>query len=140
MGVLLAVLFTRLSPKVEAVPSDGQPTHTRLGLHRSGRVVLKLSTLFGLDAFAGGFVVQSLVAYWFHVRFGVEPAALGGIFFGANILAGISALAAALVAERVGLVNTMPITFLPSHVLFLLVPLIPNRPSATYIPIARFAI
>jgi len=140
MGMLLAALFTQLSPEVEAVHSDGQPTRTRLGLHRSGSVVLKLSTLFGLDAFAGGFVVQSLVAYWFHVRFGVEPAALGGIFFGANILAGISALAAASVAARIGLVNTMVFTHLPSNILLMLVPLMPNLSLAIVVLFARFAI
>jgi MFS family permease len=113
IGALLALLFTRLSPLVEAVYSDISKTRSLLGLHRSRRVVLKLSTLFGLDAFAGGFVVQSLVAYWFHVRFGIEPAALGGIFFGANILAGISALASAWVAARIGLVNTMVFTHSP---------------------------
>ncbi len=102
--------------------------------------MLKLSTLFGLDAFAGGFVVQSLIAYWFHIRFGVQPAALGGIFFGANILAGISALAAAWVAARIGLVNTMVFTHLPSNVLLMLVPLMPNLPSAIVLLFARFAI
>jgi predicted MFS family arabinose efflux permease len=102
--------------------------------------VLKLSTLFGLDAFAGGFVVQSLVAYWFHVRFGVEPAALGAIFFGANIFAGISALAAAWVAARIGLVNTMVFTHLPSNVLLMLVPLMPNLPLAIAVLFARFSI
>jgi MFS family permease len=140
MGVLLAVLFTQLSHAVEAIHSDGPPTPTRFGLHRSRRIVLKLSTLFGLDAFAGGFVVQSLVAYWFHVRFGVEPAALGGIFFGANILAGISALAAAWVAARIGLVNTMVFTHLPSNLLLMLVPLMPNLSSAIAVLFARFAI
>ena len=140
MGVLLGALFTQLSPEVEAVHSDGPQTPTRLGLHRSRSVVLKLSTLFGLDAFAGGFVVQSLVAYWFHVRFGVEPAALGGIFFGANILAGISALAAAWVAARIGLVNTMVFTHLPSNVLLMLVPLMPNLSSAIAVLFARFSI
>ena len=59
-----------------------------LGLGASRHVVFKLSGLFALDAFAGGFVGQSLVAYWFHLRFGVEPAVLGSIFFGANVLAG----------------------------------------------------
>jgi len=93
-----------------------------------------------LDAFAGGFVVQSLVAYWFHVRFGVEPAALGGIFFGANILAGISVLAAGWVAARIGLVNTMVFTHLPSNVLLMLVPLMPNLPSAIVVLFARFSI
>ena len=140
IGVLLAVLFTHLSPKVEAVHSDGPPTPTRFGLHRSRGIVLRLSTLFCLDAFAGGFVVQSLVAYWFHVRFGVEPAALGGIFFGANILAGISALAAVWVAARIGLVNTMVFTHLPSNILLILVPLMPNLPLAIVVLFARFAI
>jgi MFS family permease len=140
MGVLLGALFTKLSPDVEAVHSDGLPIPTRLGLHRSRSIVLKLSTLFGLDAFAGGFVVQSLVAYWFHVRFGVEPAALGGIFFGANILAGISALAAAWVAARIGLVNTMAFTHLPSNLLLMLVPLMPNLPLAIFVLFVRFSI
>ena len=140
MGVLLAALFAQLSPEIEAVHSDDRQTPTRLGLHRSRSVVLKLSTLFGLDAFAGGFVVQSLVAYWFHVRFGVEPATLGGIFFGANILAGISALAAAWVAERIGLVNTMVFTHLPSNILLMLVPLMPNLSLAIVVLFARFAI
>src|SRR6202022_4708130 len=115
-------------------------TPTRFGLHRSRGIVLKLSTLFGLDAFAGGFVVQSLVAYWCHVRFGGEPAALGGIFFGANVLAGISALAAAWVAARIGLVNTMVFTHLPSNVLLMLVPLMPNLSSAIAVLLARFSI
>src|SRR5258707_6130402 len=140
MGVILAVVFTQLSPQVEAVHADGPQTQTRFGLHRSRRIVLKLSTLFGLDAFAGGFVVQSLVAYWFHVRFGVEPAALGAIFFGANIFAGISALAAAWVAARIGLVNTMVFTHLPSNVLLMLVPLMPNLPLAIAVLFARFSI
>jgi predicted MFS family arabinose efflux permease len=140
MGVLLAVLFTRLSPSTEAVYSDGPKPRSRFGLHRSGSVVLKLSALFGLDAFAGGFVVQGLVAYWFHIRFGVEPAALGGIFFGANILAGISALAAAWVAARIGLVNTMVFTHLPSNLLLMLVPLMPNLPLAIIVLFVRFSI
>jgi MFS family permease len=140
MGVILAVVFKQLSPQVEAVHADDPPIKTRFGLHRSRRIVLKLSTLFGLDAFAGGLVVQSLVAFWFHVRFGVEPAALGVIFFGANILAGISALAAAWVAARIGLVNTMVFTHLPSNVLLMLVPLMPNLPSAIVVLFARFSI
>jgi len=140
IGVLLALLFTRLSASVEAAHSDTAQTRTRLGLHRSRGIVLKLSTLFGLDAFAGGFVVQSIVAYWFHVRFGVEPAALGGIFFGANVLAGISALGAAWVAARIGLVNTMVFTHLPSNILLVLVPLMPNLPLAIIVLFARFSI
>jgi predicted MFS family arabinose efflux permease len=99
-----------------------------------------LSALFAVDAFAGGFVVQSLVAYWFHVRFGVEPAVLGSIFFGANILAGLSALMAARVAARIGLINTMVFTHIPSNILLMLVPLMPNLPLAIAALLARFSI
>jgi MFS family permease len=140
IGVLLALLFTRLSPVVEAVPSAGPPLRTRLGLHRSQGVVLKLSALFGLDAFAGGFVVQAIVAYWFHVRFGVEPATLGAIFFGANLLAGLSALAAAGIAARLGLIHTMVFTHLPSNLLLALVPLMPTLPLAVLTLLARFSL
>jgi predicted MFS family arabinose efflux permease len=93
-----------------------------------------------LDAFAGGFVLQSILAYWFHVRFGVNPTTLGGIFFAANILAGISALAAGWVAARIGLVNTMVFTHLPSNMLLLLVPLMPNLPLAAGLLLLRFSI
>jgi MFS family permease len=140
MGGLLAVLFIRLSPAVETVRSNAPQPKSFFGLHRSRGVILKLSALFGLDAFAGGFVVQSLVAYWFHIRFGVEPAILGGIFFGANILAGLSALGAAWVAARIGLVNTMVFTHLPSNLLLMLVPLMPNLPLAIIVLLVRFSI
>ena len=102
--------------------------------------MLKLSALFSLDAFAGGFVVQSLMAYWFHKRFGVQPALLGSIFFAANILAGVSALSAARVARRIGLVNTMVFTHLPSNVLLMLVPLMPSLPLAIAVLLLRFTI
>ena len=111
-----------------------------LGLHRSRRVVLELSALFSVDAFAGGFVVQSFVAWWFHRRFGASPATLGAIFFGANVLAGISALSAASIARRIGLVNTMVATHLPSNLLLALVPLMPTLPLAIGVLLLRFSI
>ena len=140
MGVVLALMFVRLSNGIEASKTDAPIRQTRLGLHRSRGVVLKLSALFGLDAFAGGFVMQSIVAYWFHIRFGVDPAILGGILFGANLLAGVSALAAAWVARKIGLVNTMVFTHLPSNVLLILVPLMPNLPLAIAVLLLRFRI
>jgi MFS family permease len=139
LGLALAALFSRLSPAIEA-RATARVAPTGLGLHRSRNIVLKLSALFAVDAFAGGFVVQSLVAYWFHVRFGVEPAVLGSIFFGANIFAGLSALLAARVAARIGLINTMVFTHIPSNVLLMLVPLMPNLPLAIAVLLARFSI
>ncbi|MCX5908295.1 MAG: MFS transporter, partial [Deltaproteobacteria bacterium] len=79
-------------------------------------------------------------AYWFHVRFQVQPALLGSIFFGANILAGISALTAAKVAARIGLIRTMVFTHIPSNILLILVPLMPNLPLAIAVLLARFSI
>jgi MFS family permease len=92
LGLVLLAIFSRLSPRIEAAPAadrvaEPRPAH-RLGLGRSHGIVLRLSALFSLDAFGGGFVIQSMTAYWFHVRFGVSPSQLGGIFFGANLLAG----------------------------------------------------
>jgi MFS family permease len=93
-----------------------------------------------MDAFAGGFVLQSIVAYWFHLRFGVQPALLGSIFFGANILAGVSALTAAWVSSKIGLIRTMVFTHIPSNILLILVPLMPNLPLAITVLLLRFSI
>ncbi len=138
MGLLLAVFFAGVSMDVEAPPSA--PMAGRLGLHASKGVVLRLSALFSLDAFAGGFVIQSLVAYWFHQRFGVEPGMLGSIFFVANLLAGLSALYAVRLARRIGLIRTMVVTHIPSNVLLILVPLMPNLPLAIGVLLLRFSI
>jgi MFS family permease len=150
LGLVLAALFSRLSPAVEADPGDaagrdrsGAPApavRSRLGLGRSRPIVLRLSALFGLDAFAGGFVVQSFVAWWFHERFGAPVELLGAIFFGANVLAGVSALSAGWLAARFGLVNTMVFTHLPSNLLLLLVPFMPTLPLAIAVLLARFSI
>ena len=140
IGLLLALLFMRLTDAVEANVSPTPHPSTRLGLHRSRRVVLKLSGLFALDAFAGGLILSSIVAYWFTVRYGVGEATLGAIFFGANILAGISALLAARLAARFGLINTMVFTHIPSNILLILVPLMPSLPLAILVLLLRFSI
>jgi MFS family permease len=145
MGLTIGLLFAQLSPAVEVprVPNPpGVDSWFRgfLGLRRSRGIVLKLSALFSMDAFAGGFVLQSIMAYWFHVRFGVQPALLGSIFFGANILAGVSALAAAWVASKIGLIRTMVFTHIPSNMLLILVPLMPNLTLAIMVLLLRFSI
>ena len=140
VGVLLAGLFAMLSPAIEAPIRADASIATRLGLHRSQGVVARLAALFALDAFAGGFVIQSIVSYWFATRFGLSIGALGALFFAANILAGISALLAAPLAARFGLINTMVFTHLPSNVLLILVPLMPTAPLAVAVLLARFSI
>ena len=137
-GLLLAGLFLGLSPAAEAPLASSRAG--RLGLHGSQQVVLRLSALFSLDAFAGGFVVQSLVAYWFHQRYGVAPGVLGSIFFAANVLAGLSALYAVRLARRIGLLRTMVFTHVPSNLLLILVPLMPSLPLAVAMLLLRFSI
>jgi MFS family permease len=142
VGLLITVVFTRLSSAAEAHQDAGSSIAAKnfLGIGASRAVVLRLSGLFALDAFGGGFVVQSFAAYWFYLRFGVNPATLGGIFFGANIFGGISALAASRLASRFGLVKTMVFTHLPSNILLILVPLMPNLTLAILVLLLRFSI
>lgn len=139
LGGVLVLLFLRLSAQVEVqlVPDTLQ---RRFGLHRSRGVVARLSALFAVDAFAGGFVVQSLLAYWFYLRFGTSEAVLGTVFFFANLLAGMSALLASRLAARFGLINTMVFTHLPSNVLLCLVPFMPTLPWALAVLLVRFTI
>jgi len=139
LGIVLALSFLRLSPRIEPEPGELR-TKSLLRVDRSRGVVLRLSALFALDSFAGGFVVQSIVAYWFHTRFGLSPAVIGAIFFGANLLAGISALAAARIAARIGLLKTMVFTHLPSNVLLILVPFMPTVELAIAVLLLRFSI
>ena len=145
LGALLALLFLRLTAAAEVhqpqeKPVVGRKLETFFGVRHSRQIVLKLSGLFALDSFAGGFVVQSFVAYWFYLRFGVNPATLGAIFFWANLFAGISALLASRLASRIGLVQTMVVTHLPSNILLVLVPLMPNLGLAIALLLLRFSI
>ena len=145
VGAALCVLFSRASsavePPKEARAAESPSLIARIsGLHRSHAVVLRLSALFALDSFGGGFVIQSFAAYWFHLRFGVDPKTLGALFFAANVLAGGSALVASRLASRIGLVNTMVVTHLPSNVLLILIPLMPTLPLAMLVLLLRFSI
>jgi MFS family permease len=138
-GVLLALLYARLSRSRRngGVALRAEGPIARGGLHRSRRVVFELSALQGLDALAGGFIIQGLLAYWFHLRFGVGAEALGPLFFGTSLLSALSFLAASRVADRIGLLNTMVFTHLPSNVLLLAVPFMPTFPSAAALLLAR---
>src|SRR5512140_1125291 len=140
-GLILGILFLTLSRDVEVTTaSPTGSTRSVLGLHRSRNVVIRLSALFALDAFAGGLVIQAMMAYWFHIKFGIDAGVIGSIFFAANILAGISALLAVRLADRIGLINTMVFTHIPSNILLILVPLMPTLPLAIAVLLLRFSI
>jgi len=137
LGIVLAILFSRTSHGIET--TTAAPTGA-LGLGASRNVVLGLSALFALDAFAGGFVIDSFLAFWLKERYGLAPGTLGAVFFATNLLAGFSALLAAPLARKVGLINTMVWTHIPSNILLILVPLAPSLPLAVALLLARFSI
>lgn len=141
LGLALAWCFTRLTDRVESAGAKAtRPPPIgaqRWGLHESRPLVLRLSGLFALDAFGGGLVIQSVLAYWLHLRFGAGPAELGALFFGASLLSGASYLAAGWLAGRIGLINTMVFTHLPANVLLMLVPLMPRFEAAAAVLLLR---
>jgi MFS family permease len=134
-GVGLGLATLGLSPSVEPPRTEGpRPV---LGLGRSRGTVARLSGLFAVDAFGGGFILQSWIAWWLHTRFNAGEADLGLLFLGTNLLSGISALVAVPLAKRIGLVATMVWTHLPSNLLLMLVPLMPNFALAATVLLLR---
>ena len=141
MGLVMAGLFLVLSAGVEAnLKQAAGPVKSLLGLHKSRKRVLGLSSLFALDALGGGFVVQGIIVLWFHTKYGVSDSSLGRVFFGANVLAAASALSASWLAGKIGLVRTMVFTHLPSNVLLMLVPFMPNVSLAIAMLMVRYTI
>jgi MFS family permease len=138
IGLANFLIFLTLSDKVELAHVEG--ARRFIGIHRSTSTVAKLSALFGLDAFAGALVVQSIVAYWFFLRWGLQISELAVIFFWVGLLSGASLLAAGWLAERFGLLNTMVFTHLPSNVLLLLVPLAPSASLAIAFFLLRMSV
>jgi MFS family permease len=131
-----AYVASLLSPRVEPKPVTGE----RIPLTRSRKAVVGLAGLFGLDAFAGGFIVQSFIVYWFSVEYDVSPDVLALVFFFLGLLQAASFIAASRLAQRFGLLNTMVFTHLPSNVLLMLIPLAPNLAIASTLLLARAAI
>ena len=142
-GVLLGIIYYGLrrdapapSAGTDAAPSPASP-RSWLGLHRSRRLVAQLAALQAMDAFGGGFVPQSMLVYWFDMRFGVGPDALGRLFFGTQLLSALSFLGAARLAERIGLLRTMVSTHLFSNLLLASVPLMPSFGLAAAVLLVR---
>jgi len=136
VGVLGAFVASSLSARVEV----GKHRDTGAPLHRSRSAVLRLGGLFGVDSFAGGFVTQSFIAYWFRVKFGVSIELLGLVFFAVGFLQAGSFIAATRLAERFGLLNTMVFTHLPSNILLAAIPLAPTFPLAMALLFGRYVL
>ena len=138
-GAANALVVLRLSPQVEiaVAPVAGPVNPLALGLGRSRGIVLRLAGLQSVDAFAGGLVVQSLIALWFRQQYGAGDEALGALFFGASLCSAVSFLGAAWIARRIGLLNTMVFTHIPSNLFLALIPLMPTFPLAAGLLLLR---
>lgn len=128
-----AVLYTRLGPGVEA----GEPAARVRLSPETRRIVTRVSALFSLDALGGGFLTSALLSYFFYKRFGIQEAGIGALFFGARLLNAVSHIGAAWLARRIGLVNTMVFTHIPSSVLLLTVPFAPTFTIAAVLFLLR---
>ena len=125
LGLASFTIYRRLKPATDSAPEPvAQP------LRRSRKTVYTLAALFSLDSFAGGLTVQSLLTLWLLDRFDLSLTTAGSIFFWTGTLSALSQLAAAPLAKRIGLVNTMVFTHIPASVFLILVPFMPNLPLA----------
>ena len=145
-GILMFAVYFFLSPSIEPLTTRAltgpRDWFTKFGLHRSEskKMVAKLSSLFILDAFAGGFVIQSFIVYWFHESWSMEPDHIGTLILCANLLAGVSAILATPLVGKIGAINTMVVTHFPSNIFLLLVPFMPTATSAAVVLLLRFTI
>lgn len=135
-GVLGAIVARSLSTAVEAAPTATR----RAPLQRSRPVVVRLSALFALDSFGGGFAVQSFLVFFLSRKFGLDTGQLGMVFFAVGFLQAGSFLAATRLGERFGLLNTMVFTHLPSNLLLAAIAFAPNAGVAIGLLFARFAL
>ncbi|HJT10817.1 MAG TPA: MFS transporter [Candidatus Nitrosotalea sp.] len=139
-ALVALVIYLALSPKIEAASRNTQTIPHQNLSPKSRSIITKMSSLFAVDSFAGGFVIQSIVSFWFYTKFGADLSTLSYIFTAAGIFTALSYLLASKIASRVGLVNTMVWTHIPSNILLILVAFAPSFPLAIVLYLARMSI
>jgi len=135
LGVVALLLYRPLSSAVEM--ADDAP---KAPLQESKRLVYGMAALFGMDSFGTGFLVQSLLALWLYQAFHVSVTTTAAILFWSSLCSAVSYLLAVPIAARIGLINTMVFTHLPSNVLLILIPFAPNLATAIALLLARSAL
>jgi MFS family permease len=138
--LVIAALYAFLSVEVEIAGAAAPLGHPPPISPATKSTLTKLTTLFSLDAFGGGFLTDALVAYWFFRRFGVAERDLGLLFFTVHVLNALSHFGAAWLARRIGLVNTMVFTHLPSSIFLMAIPLAPTFKWAVVLFVCREAL
>ncbi|MGI0087376.1 MAG: MFS transporter [Nitrosotalea sp.] len=139
-ALCVLAIYLVLSPKIETRSKNKDVNSFRNITPQSRSVIKKMSSLFAVDSFAGGFVIQSIVSFWFYTKFGADLSTLSYVFTIAGILTAVSYLLASKIASKIGLVNTMIYTHIPSNILLILVAFAPSFPLAVGLYFARMSI
>jgi MFS family permease len=147
LGIVLLGIYLLLSQKIEIRDNlekqkDESTQLTKISslTPKSRSIVMKLSCLFAIDSFAGGFMIQSIVSFWFFTRFGADLTTLSYIFSVSGVLTAFSFMAAAKIADRIGLINTMVFTHIPANILIIAVAFAPTLPIAVALYLLRMAL
>jgi MFS family permease len=147
LGIVLIGIYLLLSQKIEVRDNQGKQNDEPIRLTKmssltpkSRSIVMRLSGLFAVDSFAGGFVIQSIVSFWFFTRFEADLTTLSYIFSVAGVLTAFSFMAAAKIADKIGLINTMVFTHIPANVLIIAVAFAPTLPIAVVLYLLRMAL
>jgi len=135
-GLLGALLYSSLSERVEIEHAKESKKYTALS-PKARPIVFKLSALFSVDAFGGGFIGQSILSYYFYSRFALDLSTLGEIFFATQIVTALSFLLAERIARRIGLLRTMVFSHIPSNVFLAAVAFAPTPLSAVSLLLCR---
>ena len=139
LGLVVMIIYLTISKAIEIKPNVKNTVRQTLS-PSSKKIVGKLSVLFAVDSFAGGFVIQSVVSLWFFTRFGADITILSYVFSAAGILTAFSYIVAAKIADRIGLVNTMVFTHIQSNILLILVAFAPTMQLATILYLIRMGL
>ncbi|HMK33309.1 MAG TPA: MFS transporter [Nitrosopumilaceae archaeon] len=139
-AIIVVGIYFFLSKKIELDIKDTKTTSVRSISPKSKGIITKLSSLFAVDSFAGGFVIQSIVSFWFFSKFGADLTTLSYIFSIAGVLTAFSFLVATKIAYKIGLINTMVFTHIPSNILLILLAFAPTFPIAIGIYLARMGL
>ena len=140
LALVVTGIYLGLSKEIEIQVQDEQGVPQKSISPKTRGIITKMSSLFAVDSFAGGFVIQSIVAFWFYSKFGADLSVLSYIFSVAGVLTAISFLVATKIASKIGLINTMVFTHIPSNILLILLAFAPNFSVAILLYLARMGL
>ena len=140
LGILIIGIYLKLSSSIEIKKEKLFKPLSKTLTPKSKKIVAKLSGLFAIDSFAGGFAIQSIVSFWFFTKFDIDLSTISYIFSIGSVLTAFSYLIAAKIADKIGLINTMVFTHIPSNILLILLAVAPNLEIAILFYMVRMAL